>query len=121
MISLEVMPVPDGVRCSVRATEIEVGGEYAYRTWPRSVEAPAQVIVLARSRGRVRVRFIAGSNRGLEATVESRQLVCRWKDRKRFLSDEAQHRRLKVYSDEKWRGKDHPLTQAVGWGIGRVR
>ena len=110
------MPLPGKVRCSMRVTEIEVGGEYCYRTWPRSVETVVQVAVLARSRGkRIRVRFVAGTNRGLEATVESRQLVCRWKDRKGFLSEEALHRRLKEYSDEEWRGKDHPLTQAVGW------
>ena len=110
------MAVPDRVGCSVRVTEIEVGGEYGYRTWPRSAEAVARVVALRRyRRGRVRVRFVAGSNRGMEATVESRQLVCRWKERKQFLTEEAQYRRLKAYSDEEWRGKAHPLTQAVGW------
>jgi hypothetical protein len=68
-------PVPGKVRCSMRVTEIDVGGEYCYRTWPRSVETVVRVAVLASSRGgRIRVRFVAGSNRGPEATVESRQL-----------------------------------------------
>ena len=100
----------------MKATEVEVGGEYCYRTWPRSVEKLVRVIVLARFRGgRFRMCFVAGANNGLEATVESRQLVCRWKERKQFLGEETQYRRLKAYSDEQWRGKDHPLTQAVGW------
>lgn len=93
---------------------IVVGQEYGTREPPRPGVELQRVRVLEPVRsGKWRVEWLE-ENAGLVDFVRSANIVVPWKDRKPFLKDEERQLRLEAHSRERWPGKDHPLSEAVG-------
>ena len=98
----------------MQKSEIKVGEEYGLRE-ARQPSAPMQrVRILEHVRGtKWRAEWIE-PNPGLKDYVESKHLVVRWKERKAFLRDEENERRLQEHNTRT--GYDHdesPVPSAV--------
>lgn len=91
---------------------IQSGAEYGYREKPKAQSPLEHVRVLERVRGQWRVEWIE-PNAGLQAFVRSSNIVVPWKERKAFLKEESDWKRLREVSELTWPGHDHPVDDAV--------
>lgn len=98
----------------MQADTMKVGRAYAYR------EKRARGVPLAKvrliddmpgRRGKIKVRFEDGPHPGLEEYVSTRQIVCRWGDRKAVLRDEERREALDRHTAKVF---DATLADAAG-------
>ncbi len=100
----------------MRFVDIEVGAEYALRLKVSEAEPLLRVIVLSKvpRNHQVKVRHLGEPNAGMEEFFGIRHFLCSWKERRRFLTDEA---RLRVVR-ERSAGVDFTLKDAVSFVLG---
>src|SRR5258708_9372294 len=94
-------------------SEIKPGSVYAFREKPKPALPFQQVRVVGHVRGNKWKAEWIEPNPGLLHYVESRQLVCAWRDRKAFLKEEEQEARLKRENDQEGYSKDSPVDRAM--------
>lgn len=98
----------------MQKSEIKIGEEYGLRE-DRQPGAPMQHIrILEHVRGtKWRAEWL-DPNPGLKDYVESKHLVVRWKERKAFLRDEENERRLQEHNERSgYDNDDSPVPSAV--------
>jgi hypothetical protein len=96
----------------VLAKDIVVGAEYGFRQKAVPGSELEHVRVLEKVRAQWRVEWVE-PNPGLTDFVKSAQLVVPWKQRRAFLRDEENWRRIREASEVGWPGHEHPVTDAV--------
>lgn len=98
----------------MQGTDLHVGRTYAYRQTARRDDLELmKVKILGPSRGRkIRIRFEDGDLTGLDEWVPVVQIVCRWTDRKAFLTDHRRAAELRQATNQTW---DAVTEDAICW------
>lgn len=93
---------------------IKVGEEYGIRERRRPGEPMQHIRILERVRGNKWKAEWIDPNPGLKDYIESRFIIVRWKDRKAFLRDEDNERRLHEHNAQAgYKHDDAPVESAV--------
>ena len=98
----------------MQGADLHVGRTYAYRQTARRDDLELmKVKILGPSRGRkIRIRFEDGDLTGLDEWVPVVQIVCRWTDRKAFLTDHRRAAELRQATNQTW---DAVTEDAICW------
>jgi hypothetical protein len=94
--------------------DIHPGKLYAVREPPRPDVSFQRVKVLEHARkDKWKVEFLDEPNPGLVDYVRSKNIICRWGERKAVERDEKRADALDQASRQDWLGDDHPVSRAV--------
>jgi hypothetical protein len=94
-------------------SEIVAQTEYALREKRVPNAALQRVRIIDHIRGNKWKAEWIDPNPGLIDYVESGRLICRWKEHKAFLKEEAEEHRLREHNEEVGYDPESPLTKAV--------